>query len=74
MQLKLALGVKGAVTGHRLGALEGGGTSPLSNASLVAGGGGGGQGQEDSEQVWGVITSGPNGVHRLVRSHVVHVG
>ena len=33
--LKLALGVRGTVAGHRLGALEGeGGTSPPSNASL----------------------------------------
>ena len=34
MPLKLALGVRETVAGHRLGALEGG-TSPPSNASLV---------------------------------------
>ena len=35
MPLKLALGVRGTVAGHRLGALEGGGgTSPPSDASL----------------------------------------
>ena len=32
MPLRLALGVRETVTGHRLGALEGGGTSPPSNA------------------------------------------
>ena len=40
MPSKLALGVRGTVAGHTLGALEGGGgTSPLSNASLAKGGG-----------------------------------
>ena len=36
MPLRLALGVRGTVAGHRLGALEsgGGGASPPSNASL----------------------------------------
>ena len=33
MPLTLALGVRGTVAGHRLGALEGGGGSPPSNAS-----------------------------------------
>ena len=46
MPLRLALGVRGTVAGHRLGALEGGGgggvTSNPSNASL---GGGQGEGQ-----------------------------
>ena len=40
MPLKLALGVRGTVTGHRLGALEGGGGGnlpPPSNASLELG-------------------------------------
>ena len=37
MPLKLALGVRETVAGHRLGALEGA-TSPPSNASLVGGG------------------------------------
>ena len=37
MPLRLALAVRGTVAAHRLGGLEGGGggTSPLSNASLV---------------------------------------
>ena len=42
MPLKLALGVRETVAGHRLGALEGmggGGGSPPSNASLGGGGG-----------------------------------
>ena len=45
MPLKLALGVRGTVAGHGLGALEGGegGTSPPSNASLGGGGGVAGQ-------------------------------
>ena len=34
MPLKPALGVREPVAGHGLGALEGGGTSPASNASL----------------------------------------
>ena len=34
MPLRLALGVRGTVAGHRLGALEGGGYLPPSNASL----------------------------------------
>ena len=37
MPLRLALGVRGTVAGDRLGALEGGGASPPSNASLVMG-------------------------------------
>ena len=38
MPLRLALGVRGTVAGHSLGALEGGGgTSPPSNASLPPG-------------------------------------
>ena len=40
MPLRLALGVRGTVAGHRLGVLEGGGsTSPPTNASLGTGGG-----------------------------------
>ena len=37
MPLKPALGVRGTVAGHRLGALEEGGASPSSNASLGKG-------------------------------------
>ena len=36
MPLRLALGVRGTVAGHRLGALGGGGYLPPSNASLPA--------------------------------------
>ena len=39
MPLKPALAVRGTVAEHRLGALEGGGTSTPSNASLGGGGG-----------------------------------
>ena len=35
MPLRLALGVTETVAGRRLGALEGGGTSPPSNASVA---------------------------------------
>ena len=42
MPLSLALAVRGTVAGHRLGALEEGGTSPPSNAAPVPEGGGGG--------------------------------
>ena len=38
MSSRMALGVRGTVAGHRLGALEGGGTSPPSDASLLVGG------------------------------------